>query len=183
MSLIELIVYIALLATFLTSAVFSAYSILMSVMHDSDRVNQEQIRDDRGFVAIISAVTIATMLLLAAVGASTGIGERYDSVMHSESRMVVRGWTYSCFDRAVAKLSQDYFYRPPVDGEVVAVSRSQLAQSGTCSIDSVSVPADSGSKRDILVSVVYQGIHGQIRGEVLLSVYQIRVLYQNFILF
>jgi hypothetical protein len=177
MNIIELIIYIALLSTFLVGSIFSAYSMLTSVLHDNDAVDQVQssVRRDTngGFVAITSSVIIATTLMLFAVLLSGKVATLYDITMRSEYRVIVKAHTYACFDRALLKLAQDYFYIPGSGGDYFSAFE--------CSVDSVIIP--SKDKRIISVSAMYQGIQGKITAEVLMDPHAVQILQKNFILF
>lgn len=175
MSIIELLVYIALVASFLVSGVFAAYSMLISVTHDSDHIEQkiEQQNQQSGFVATIAVVTISTILLLTAVGASSRMALLYDSVMHSEYRLASFAAAYTCMDQAVLALAQDYFYSPQVGGDALPSSH--------CRIDSLARGGGS------VVIVTTTGLFGGVRTRITATVQSesnfVKILDKKFILF
>lgn len=182
MSIIELLIYIALIASFLVSGVFAAYSMLISVTHDSDHIEtkieqQNSQQNDQvgqsGFVATIVVVIISTILLLTAVGASSRMALLYDSVMHSEYRLASFVSAYTCMDQAVLALAQDYFYSPRVDGDALPVSH--------CVIDSIA--RGGGSVVTITTTGLFVGIRTRIVATVQLESNFVKILYKKFILF
>lgn len=178
MSIIELLTYIALLATFLSAGIFSAYSMLMSVSEEDAQVPlvqvvQRKIPQSKGFVALFSSIVISLSLLLMALSLSGKVSASYESVMHAEYRAIVRARTHACFERALVKILADYFYAPAAGGD----SFLEFA----CSIDSVSV-ADH-SRREVSVSASHRGIHGKMTASVRLNLHSIQIIQQKFILF
>lgn len=181
MSLIELVIYVALLSTFLIGSIFSAYSMLVSVSHDDGVIDQklessniQNNQQNGGFVAIISAVIISTTLILLAVMVSGKTASYYDLVMRSEYRLVVKARTYACLDRVLLKLSQDYFYAP-------VYYNDRYISSIDCFVDSVS--SSVATTRIVSVSVLYKGIHGRLTAEVTVGSNSIQILHKDFILF
>lgn len=176
MSLIELLIYIALLTTFLSAGILSAYSMLMSVSKDAQApIVQSDVPRSKGFVALFSSIAISLSLLLMALSLSGKVSASYESVMHAEYRAVVRARTYACFERALAKLSSDYFYAPAPGGDRFI--------DFDCSIDSISVAVTDHSRREVSVSSLHHGIHGKMTASVLLNPHDIHVIQQKFILF
>ncbi|MDB5259651.1 MAG: hypothetical protein JWO73_859 [Candidatus Taylorbacteria bacterium] len=174
MSLIELLVYIALLTTFLTAGIFSAYSMLISVSKDS---HAPIVRDDalqsKGFVALFSSIVISISLLLMALSLSENVTAAYESVMHAEYRAIVRARTYACFQRALAKISEDYFYVPAIGGDHVGEF--------DCTIDLVA--AADRAHREVSTSAAYHGIRGKMTASLQLDSQSIQIIQQKFILF
>lgn len=82
-------------------------------------------KSDSGFVALISAIIIAAVLLIFVVGAGAGgFFTRFD-VFGTEIKEVSYGLAEACVHTAVLEMSQDLSYDPGTDGDVVPVGTSE----------------------------------------------------------
>jgi hypothetical protein len=174
MTLLEIIIYIALLVSFLVTGIFSAYSLFISSSNENNSLNetiQQTTRPNEtngGFVALVSAFTISTALLLMSIGMTRGMTVLYDLVLHKEYRAIVRGAAFTCADRALMYIEQDYLYQPETGGDYLLDFR--------CTIESIS-PAT------VVTSSTFQGVQGRVETGIQKYPHEIHILYQKFSVF
>lgn len=169
MNLIELLLYCALLSSFISGSIFSAFSLMISIQHQTDHAHTEQ---QKGFVALISTVLIASILLLMAVAYAQTVGDQYDAYIHMYRRSVVTGYVRTCLDDVTRQVASDYFF------EVTSV-----VGNGVCVIESVIRDANSVSIRHISVSSEFEGIHARITSDIQVRGGAVSKIYENFIYF
>ncbi len=118
--------------------------------------------NERGFIALMSVVIIAAILLV--MMSSLGIGvflSRFD-VLESENKRVGLGLAEACMNAVMLKLAQDPHYAPPIAGECVNVGDTCGAANATrvCRICSVS---SGGFPKTITTRAVYKGAYSNVR--------------------
>ena len=92
--------------------------------------------NQRGFVALMSAVVMSAAILSLMFGTGTSsFYARFDS-LNGEFKRVALGLSESCSNAALLKIAQNYNYQPPVGGEAVTVGPD------TCLIKSVTYGAE-----------------------------------------
>ncbi len=169
MSLIELIIYVLLLATFIAGSIVSAYGLFFSVEKEYQKEQQKEVTttstsnhvslrargSDEGFIALISVFIISSILMLTAILLSAHHGDRFDIALHSEYRLMARERAYACVDTALLRLAQDYFYTvgsaPTAAGDLGQTSLAYLDDI-PCTIDRIYIP-DAGRPYEKMIEV------------------------------
>ncbi|NDE68045.1 hypothetical protein EB052_00395 [bacterium] len=167
MSLIELIIYVLLLATFIAGSIVSAYGLFFSVEKEYQKEQQKEATTtpnhissrmsgtNEGFIALISVFIISSILMLTAILLSAHHGDRFDIALHSEYRLMAHERAYACVDTAMLRLAQDYFYTvgpaPTAAGDLGQTSPAYLDDI-PCTIDRIYIP-DAGRPYEKMIEV------------------------------
>lgn len=170
MTLIEMIIYIALLTIILFGSVFSAYSMIFSQQKTQDKIEQLN-TNERGFIALISVLIISSALLVAVLTSAESIGIIFDEANHKQSRVLATQAALFCLDKVFIELEHDYFY-------TIASSTPTIYTSPQCSILFVGIASSNlnapGPQRIITVkgqsaAVSQGGVVATITAQVLIN--------------
>lgn len=192
MNLIELIIYVLLLAVFLSGSLAGAYGIFLSAQKEYQKEQQKEILTETqkmvqgqqngqgGFIALISVFLISSALMMIALTISMHHGDRFDMVLHSEYRLIAQERALSCVDMGILGLAQDYFYEILANAPVF-ISHLQ------CTIDRIYVPDIGKPYEHMIVASAAAGSNIPIRSRfsTLVSVARgtVSKLHEDFIIF
>ena len=117
-------------------------------------VLREKNKNERGFIALISAVIISAIMIgLAATLGMSALYARFD-VLTSEYKRISLGLAESCVHEALLKIAQDFSYDPGVSGKIIPVGGMN------CSINSVMYVVDLPGHRKIATITAQAEYHG-----------------------
>ena len=109
MTLIEMLVYIGLLGIILFGSVFSAYSIMYSQEKTQDTIQSIDV-DERGFIALITALIISATMMVLVLGNSQKIADIFDQINHKQYRVAATRAALVCLDTVMREFEHDYFF-------------------------------------------------------------------------
>jgi hypothetical protein len=93
-----------------------------------------------GFIALISTIIIATVLMGLALTISGGsVFARLDA-LHAEYKRISLGLADSCSNVALLRIGQNYNYTPAAGGDLVTIGQDAQGRLETCTIESVAFP-------------------------------------------
>ncbi|KND51767.1 MAG: putative hemagglutinin/hemolysin-related protein [Parcubacteria bacterium C7867-001] len=106
----------------------------------------------RGFIALISAVVISTILLgLATTLANTTFFSRFD-VLNSEYKRISLGLAEACVHSALSKIGVDYNYVAPVGGETVTLGTAYGSATSCAILGPTVTPMAVNGKRTYTIT-------------------------------
>ena len=90
----------------------------------------KKLSPENGYIALMSSIIIALVLLGLTFSVSTsGYFSRFD-VLNSEFKRVGLGLAESCVNSALLKMAQNYAYAPAPSGDVIAVGNQSCTIRG-----------------------------------------------------
>lgn len=110
-------------------------------------------KHERGFIALISAVIISTILLGLATAAGMSTFSTRFNALNSEYKRVSLGLAESCIHAALLKIAENYNYVVPLGGEVVSIGGNTCTIKGPTTAPTEN-PLGSGKK---IYNIVTQG--------------------------
>jgi hypothetical protein len=117
-------------------------------------------RDQQGYVALISAIVISVLLITITFALSFTSFYGRGNILNSEFKKVSYGLASSCAENAMLKLALNQSYVPVSGGETLNLG------SNTCKIISVT---SSGSQRTIKTQSIYKNTYSNLQVLVTLS--------------
>lgn len=95
-----------------------------------------------GFIALISAIVISTVLLgLALTAGASGVFSRFDA-LNAEYKRVSLALAESCSNAALLKVAQNYNYVPAVGGDTIQLGVDGQGRAETCVIRGITYGAN-----------------------------------------
>lgn len=82
---------------------------------------KRNVNTQRGFIALISSIILSMILLALTVHVSSGNFSARTNALHTEFKSISVALARSCGQTALLRLSQEYWYIPKEDGDVVTI--------------------------------------------------------------
>ncbi len=121
----------------------------------------------RGFIALISSIIISIILLGLTVRVSSGNFSARANALHAEFKSISVVLARSCSQSALLRLSQEYWYIPEEDGDVVPIEEE------TCTIKKINHESEDSTTHTKKVLIItessYRGAFTTLYTEVIMT--------------